>query len=56
MEPPNENLRLPQWVSITGQPLELGLESGFQGLTKSPIKRGNMYLHLGRSMHLCEIF
>ena len=31
MEVQNENQRLPRWLSITGQPLELGLESGFRG-------------------------
>lgn len=25
------NHTLPQWMSVTGQPLELGLDSGFRG-------------------------
>ncbi|MCJ1450718.1 Cdc2- kinase [Mycoblastus sanguinarius] len=35
MGDPYERGELPRWMSITGQPLELGLESGFQGQSAS---------------------
>lgn len=36
MEASHEHLGLPQWLSITGQALELGLESGFRGRSTWP--------------------
>ena len=37
MEGSIPNHTLPRWMSVTGQPLELGLDSGFRG--KQTLKR-----------------